>query len=675
MATVSEDPYVNQPRHRPTLRVVGGGMAAYALLKRLVENGASDSYQISLVAEEPILPYDRVNLTEGFTGKEVDDLLLADQDWYDKNQIELLLGNRVQAINRSESLLEFSNDTQINYDLLVLATGSYPFVPPIEGTDLPGVFVYRTIEDIEKIKAYAKRSQRAAVLGGGLLGIEAAKALYDLGQETHILEVAPSLMPRQLNSESGTLLRKLIEKLGVSVHLLRRAEKILGVDNQLNIDFGRDESFCVDMVVISAGIRPRDELAKQANLKVDPRCGIVVDEHLSTEDPRIFAIGECISWNEQRFGLVGPCYNMAHILADNLKQVAKGEATTSSFKGAAPASRLKLMGVDVNAIGLAIGEADAAEVLIHQSEDDEEAYCRTLLVQSKRLVGAISVGPWPELERISGAIAKRQRLSGRQIRRFRNSGEIWGDSDGDSVLDWPANATVCSCLNVTRGELTDALHAGASDPEALAKVTGASTVCGSCKNLLCELAGKPKIAVSPKGSKGLLVASIIAAIVIPIFLLVGPLPFADSVQSSWRQVDQLWQESFLKQVTGYTLLGISTLGLLFSLRKRISWIRIGDFGLWRSLHGIFGVGTLVGFFLHTGLRLGDNFNFALALLFLLLNFVGAFTGFVAALESRLEGEWGKKLRAWRPQLTNLHIWLFWPIPALVLFHVISVYYY
>lgn len=656
---------------RSELVIVGAGMATYACLRRLVQNGGLEHFSVTVVGEEPRPPYDRVNLTDGFSEKTADELLLAPAEWYQENNIKMLTGCQVTQVDRAEHAVLTDTGLKVAYDRLILATGSRPFVPPITGTELPGVFVYRTIEDIEKICRQARECKTAAVLGGGLLGLEAGKALYDLNLEAHVLEVAPSLMPRQLNSEAGTLLKDEVEKLGVNVHLLRQATGIEAENGQLVIQFSRDETLAVDMVVISAGIRPRDELAKAAGLPLGERGGIAIDVHLQTADPKIYAIGECASLGGALFGLVGPCYDMAHVLADNLVSSMVGIAAPISFEGASQASRLKLMGVDVSTLGIPIGEAAAASVLVQQGE----GYCRSLLMEKNRVVGAIGVGPWPERERLSGVIAARKKLRGRQIRRFREHGDIWSDSEGDTILDWPADATVCSCLNVTRGELTDAILAGASDADALAEETGASTVCGSCRNLVCELAGQPQVAVGVKGRAGLLIASCLAAVLVPLFLALGPFSFADTVQSSWRQIDFIWQDSFAKQVTGYTLLGISVAGLLLSLRKRFAWFKFGDYGFWRSLHSILGLMTLVGFLVHTGLRLGHNFTFALALTFLSLNLLGAFTGVTAALESRFTGELARNLRAWRPKLAQLHIWLFWPLPALVLFHIISVYYY
>lgn len=653
------------------LVIVGAGMAAFGLLRKLAKNRGLEHYSVTLIGEEPRPCYDRVNLTECFSGKSPDDLLLAPHEWYEANGIELRTGTRIESIDREQKQLVTDSGETIPYSQLVLATGSHPFVPPIEGVDQPGVFVYRTIEDIDRIKGYAAAGRPAAVLGGGLLGLEAAKALYDLGCEAHVLEVAPGLMPRQLNVDAGDLLKEEIEALGVSVHVQRRAERIECNGDQRTVHCSGHEPLDVEMVVISAGIRPNDDLAREAGLKIGPRGGVAVDSELLTEDPRIHAIGECVSLDSTLFGLVGPCYDMAEVVADNLAAQAVGNASSERFSPDSRASRLKLMGVDVSTLGVPIGEASAGSLITANGP----GYSRSLIVDKRRVVGALAVGDWPERERLSGVIADRGRLSGRQLRRFKESGAIWSDSEGDTVLDWPASATVCSCLNVTRGELTDAMQAGAKTAEGLAEATGASTVCGSCRNLLCELAGDRGVAVGPKGRMGLLIASALAVVLAPALLLSGPPPVADSVQSAWREIDLYWRDEFVKQVTGYSLLGVSLIASCLSLRKRVKWIKLGDFGTWRGLHGILGFLTLVGFLVHTSTRLGHNFTFALAITFLLLNLLGAFTGVAAALESRFTGAWGRKLRTWRPRLTQAHIWLLWPLPALIAFHIVAVYYY
>jgi nitrite reductase (NADH) large subunit len=552
-----------------------------------------------------------------------------------------------------------------------LATGSRPFVPPIEGIDLPGVFVYRTLEDLEAIARYARQCNSAAVLGGGLLGLEAAKAIYDLGLESHVVEMAPGLMPRQLNAEAANLLAKEITSLGVSLHLLKRTSRIANDRGKLRIEFTTGEPLVVDMIIVSAGIRPRDELADSSELVRGERGGFAVDERLRTNDPRISAVGECASFNGKIYGLVGPCYRMAQVLADNLAALATGKSLSATFSGASEAAQLKLMGVEVCTLGMPLDQQHDCVLLCHEGA----ASCRTLMLRGRQVVGAIGVGPWPERDSINQLIVTGRRLSNRQLRRFERTGDVGPTNQRAAVADWPEAAMVCSCVGVTRGELSAALTGGASSLDGLIAATGASTVCGSCRPLLAALVGVSDQSHEVAGWRALLVASVLALCVVAGYVAVEPMPFAETVSSGWHRFDVLWRDSFAKQVTGFSLLAITAMALLFSLRKRWSKLSIGDFGIWRSMHGILGLLTLVGFLVHTGLHLGSNLTLVLAFVFLAINLLGSATGVVAALESSCTGAAALVVRRWRPRLTRMHIWLFWPLPVLVLFHVISVYYY
>jgi nitrite reductase (NADH) large subunit len=652
-------------RARANLVVVGNGMAGFALCQKLVQSRASRRYRILVFGEESRPAYDRVRLTQFFSGSTPEQLLLAPRSWYEQHQIELRTGDPVIAIDRALRRVRSKRGHEAPYDWLVLATGSRPFVPPIAGTDLPGVFVYRTIEDLQAIEDYSRNVQSAAVLGGGLLGLEAAKALYDLDLTTHIVEVAPGLMPRQLDADGAALLQQRIEQLGVCVHLLRRTQAIEACGPGRVLHFADGQRLEVDMVVISAGIRPRDELAAGCGLEVGARGGIVVNERLQTSDPSIFAIGECALHCGTIYGLAGPAYQMAEVVAANLLGGNK------SFLGGDPAARLKLMGIEVCTLGRPLGEAAGSTVIAFQGND----VYRKLLVENRRLVGATSVGPWPEVEHVRHAIAEERRLWHWQIERFVRSGNLFRSGALTPVAHWLEQATVCACVGVTRGALSMAQARGCATVEELASCTGASTVCGSCRPLLAELVGVQAEAPVQRGWRGLLLASCGAIVLVAAIWLAGPIPFAETVDSTLHAVDVLWRNAVWKQVTGYTLVALSLAGLLLSARKRWKRFSRGDYGLWRMAHGVLGLMTLVGLIVHTGLHLGSNLNFALSATFLGLNLVGAMTGLVAAMESRATGARAIALRRWRPRIAGLHVLLLWPLPVLLVFHVICVYYF
>ena len=319
--------------NRMTVVVVGNGMVGLRFCEDLCDADWSDRFDIVAIGEEPHAAYDRVHLSDFFSGRSAEDLTLAPVEWYEDKGIPLHRNERVVSIDRNARCVSTGRGRRFRYDALVLATGSSPFVPPIAGRDRPGVFVYRTIEDVEAIREYAAHARVGAVLGGGLLGLEAAKALVDLGLETHVIEFAPRLMPRQLDSCGAEMLARSIRELGVHVHVDQNTQEIRGNGRAQSLHFADGRALDVDMVVISAGIRPNDELARTADLTVGDRGGFVVDDSLRTSDPLIYAIGECALWNGSIYGLVGPGYSMARIVADIL---TGGDARFSGWCSGSP---------------------------------------------------------------------------------------------------------------------------------------------------------------------------------------------------------------------------------------------------------------------------------------------------------------------------------------------------
>src|SRR5439155_133815 len=337
-----------------TVVVVGNGMVGHRFCERLATHDRGRRLRIVCFGEERRAAYDRVHLTAYMSGKNADALVVADAAWYASCGITLHLGERVIEIDRTARTVVSSAGRRVAYDALVLATGSAPFVPAIPGVETPGVFVYRTIEDLDAIRAWSARARRAAVIGGGLLGLEAAKAVHDLSLEVHVVEFAPRLMPRQVDTAGGEVLRRKIAALGVHVHTGMQTQAILGTDAVTGLRFAAGDDLVVDMVVVSAGIRPRDELARTAGLEVGPRGGIVVDAQLRTSDPDVFCIGESALAGGMIYGLVGPGYEMAEVAARRLC----GDED-ASFAGADLSTKLKLMGVDVASFGDAFADEAA----------------------------------------------------------------------------------------------------------------------------------------------------------------------------------------------------------------------------------------------------------------------------------------------------------------------------
>ena len=352
--------------------VVGNGMVSHKFCEILTEHPRRNAFELIVFGDEPRPAYDRVHLSEYFSGKTVEDLTLSPLEWYRNHGITLFVGERVTEINRDRKYVTSDQGCQVVYDKLILATGSSPFVPPVPGTEKGGVFVYRTIEDLEAITAYSKKAKRAAVIGGGLLGLEAAKATSDLGLETHVIEFAPCLMPRQLDNAAGRLLRNKIEALGVKIHTSKITREFQGNEVVESIVFEDGDCLPVDMIVISAGIRPSDELGKSSGLKLGKRGGIVVDNFLRTSDADIYAIGECALHEEINYGLIAPGYQMAGVVAHNLL------GDHREFTGADMSTQLKLMGVDVASIGNSLGLQEKCNSIL--LEDLQAGVYKKLLI-------------------------------------------------------------------------------------------------------------------------------------------------------------------------------------------------------------------------------------------------------------------------------------------------------
>ena len=367
--------------------IIGNGMVGHRLCEWLSELDSNRALRVTVIGEEPRAAYDRVHLTQFFGGRSAEQLQLVPRDWYAQHGIELLTGQRVTAVDTTAKHVTTDRGQRIDYDTLVFATGSSPFVPNVPGVNLQGVFVYRTIEDLEAIASAAKGARTAAVIGGGLLGLEAAKALLDLGLTTHVIEAAQRLMPRQLDEAASQCLLQHIEHIGVEVHLYAHLAAIAGTRQVAQLEFVAADPLPVDLVVISAGIRARDELARSVGIECHARGGISVDDHLQTSAPDVFALGECARHDGNLYGLVGPGYAMAQALARRLT----GDAA-AVFTGADTSTQLKLLGIDVASFGDAFADAHTRQSVVLQNLVTGVYQKLTLSADGTKLVGGILVG-------------------------------------------------------------------------------------------------------------------------------------------------------------------------------------------------------------------------------------------------------------------------------------------
>lgn len=462
-----------------TVVVIGNGMVGFKFCEKLLAK--STQFNIIVFGEESRPAYDRVHLSEYFNGKSADDLSLSSQDWYKQNGITLHLGDPVQEINRDSKIVHSLHGIRQHYDYLVLATGSSAFVPDIPGVEKDGVFVYRTIEDLELIKSYASKARSGAVMGGGLLGLEAAKALLDLGlAETHVIEFAPRLMPRQIDSIGSELLQSKLRALGLQMHLNKATTQIHGGEKIEALQFGDGTSLRMDMLVISAGIRPRDELAKLCQLEVGTRGGIVVNDQLQTSDRDIFAIGECALHTGMIYGLVAPGYEMAEVVASFLCGVEK------SFTGFDMSTKLKLIGVDVASFGDPfIKEPDCHTIVLEDT--NKGIYKRVNLSKDgKYLLGGILIGDADNYNMLLQTVNNKLVLPSDPEDII--LGSRGGGNEGAGVMSLPDEALICSCEAVSKGAICSAVtDANCSTLDGVKKCTKAGTGCGGCVPMVKDL--------------------------------------------------------------------------------------------------------------------------------------------------------------------------------------------
>ena len=463
------------------LVVIGIGMVGQNFLQCMTESKTRDRYDITVFCEEPRPAYDRVHLSEFFSGKTADDLSMVSHEFFMQNDISIYIGDMACRIDRKNKQVISEQGKSIPYDKLVLATGSYPFVPPVPGHDRDDCFVYRTIEDLEAITAVGKRGKVGVVVGGGLLGLECANAIKSLGLETHIVEFAPRLMAVQIDEAGGDMLQRKIEALDVSVHTSKNTILITDGDKHKHkMIFADEDSLETDLIVFSAGIRPRDELAKDCGLEIGQRGGISINNQCLTSDEDIYAIGECALWNKQIFGLVGPGNQMAAVAADHLSD------TDAAFTGADMSTRLKLMGVDVCSIGDAHGKSQGARSYSFTDEPNEIYKKIVVSEDGTKLLGSVLIGDASDYDALflyaSNGIDLPEHPDDLILPQRDGSASV-----GLGVDALPESAQICSCNNVSKGELIAAVDGGAMVLGDLKACTRAGTTCGGCAVMVGQI--------------------------------------------------------------------------------------------------------------------------------------------------------------------------------------------
>lgn len=642
--------------------VIGAGPVGVAFAQRLRQR--APALRILVFGDEAEPAYDRIHLSDVLAGRSSPGALSLDLNL---PGVASFHDCPIVAIRPDQRQVDDARGGTHTYSRLVLATGSRPFRPAIPGIQFERVYTFRDLRDAERLAARRVASQHTVVIGGGLLGLEAAVAMARLNTAVTVIQQAPHLMNRQLDAEAAGFLERSLDNTIAAIRTGNGVREILAAADRPGSVGGvrlRDgEVIPCDTVVVAAGIQPNTELALAAGIAVGQ--GIKVNTRMQTSRDGIYAVGECVEFAGQLYGLVGPGLEQAGVAA---AIIAGGQAT---YLGSLSAARLKIGAAPVFSAGI-VNEAETRlplQAVVHR--DEHAGRYRKLLISRGQLVGALGYGPWQETPRLQSAITEKRRVFFWQLRRFQRSGSLWSVGAEMDLAAWPSSALVCNCRGVTRGELSRAVAAGCQTLPQLADRTGASTVCGSCEPLLQNLLGQ-RVA-SKRSSDSVIIAGLaaLAVLLIGLYLQID-VSASDSIltQAWW---EDWWSRSDLKQYTGFGLLGLALLGLLVSLKKRLLTRKLpGSFSAWRVWHIAMGVIALILLALHAGFEMGDNLNRWLLLNFLALGFAGAVAGFATSLEGRLAPQRGKQVRHWS---NWMHLLVSWPLPALLGFHIISAYYF
>ncbi|TBH74690.1 nitrite reductase large subunit NirB [Aquirufa nivalisilvae] len=460
--------------------IIGNGMVGYKFCEKLIAKNPQ-GVELIVFGEEIRPAYDRVHLSEFFSGKTAKDLEMAPASWYEEHGIKLYMGDPIMHLDCQNKSVKSHAGIIETYDYLVFATGSSAFVPPIPGVEKDGVFIYRTIEDLEMMRDWAPKAKKGAVIGGGLLGLEAAKAMIDLGvSDTHVIEFAPRLMPRQIDEAGSKILQAKLESIGLHILTSTNTLEITGTDKIEGMRFQNDELLEVDMLVISAGIKPRDELAKSAGLAVGPRGGILVDSQMITSDPHILAIGECALYEGMIYGLVAPGYEMAEVAIATLL------GSDKQFTGFDMSTKLKLIGIDVASFGNPFSTDEDVRSIVLEDRNKGIYKRVNISADGKMLLGGILIGDAEQYNMLLQTCKNQVVLppNPEDIMLGSRGGESEG---GAGVLSLPDEAMICSCEAVSKGDICSHVINGAENVEAIKKCTKAGTGCGGCVPMVKDI--------------------------------------------------------------------------------------------------------------------------------------------------------------------------------------------
>jgi nitrite reductase (NADH) large subunit len=472
-------------RSKRNLVVIGNGMAGARTVEEILARGGADQFSITMFGDEPYGNYNRILLSDVLNGShDAADIFLNPLDWYRTNDIRLHAGVKAEHVLRHKRKVLGAGGVGEGYDFLIIATGSVPFMPTMEGLtladgrDKPGVFVFRNLDDCRRITKYASGKRNAVVIGGGLLGLEAARGLQNFDLAVHVVQRGDALMSQQLDSPAAAILKKTLETLGITIHLQKDTRRILGEEAVTGIEFADGQKLDCDLVVIAAGIKPNVELAVRSKLRVER--GIVVDNTMTTvDDPRVFAVGECAQHRGQVYGLVAPLWEQAKVIADRLT----GTNPQAQYFGSRVATKLKVMGVEVASMGITQPTEEGDEVV--QFTEPKKGTYKKLIIRNGRLIGGILLGDISKAPYLAQAYERSTPIPDERLSLLF---DIGAPSQQASVETMPLDMQVCNCNGVTKGKIADCVKRGSKTPKSVMEATRAGMGCGACKALVSEVA-------------------------------------------------------------------------------------------------------------------------------------------------------------------------------------------
>jgi nitrite reductase (NADH) large subunit len=457
---------------RERLVVIGNGMAGCRAVEEILERDPA-RYRITIFGAEPRVNYNRIMLSPVLAGeKTFEDIVLNDEHWYASNNIELIAGNPVLEINREAKQVRAQSGLTRDYDKLIIATGSDPFIIPVAGRDLPGVVAFRDLDDVERMLEVAERGGRAVVIGGGLLGLEAAHGLSLRGMDVTVLHLMPTLMERQLDEAAGWLLKQELDTRGLTVLTQADTAEILGEHCVEGVLLKDGRQLPADLVVMAVGIKPSTALALDADLEVGR--GIKVDDHMATSDPAIFAVGECVEHRGACYGLVAPLFEMCRSLAEGLTK------EPAAYEGSVTSTKLKVSGIDVFSAGDFSGGAKSEDIVLR---DASRGVYKRLIIQENQLIGAVLYGDTSDGNWYFDLLKRGEDIT--PIRESLIFGQAFADGGGGAdpslaVAALSDDAEICGCNGVSKGKIVSAIRDGANTLDAVRGTTKASASCGSC---------------------------------------------------------------------------------------------------------------------------------------------------------------------------------------------------